>query len=837
MARGLGNDLRHAVRALARSPGFSGVAVLSLAIAIGANTAMFGVVRTLLLTPLEVDAPRELALLTWARDGEFSINQVGSTSYTDPEGGRAYRSNFSYPIYTALRDAAPASVELFAFAFLRGVSVAVEDQPALLAGGALVNGRYFSGLGARMALGRPLDDEDDAPGAPLVAVLGHSLWMRAFGGDPDVLGRTVRVNGNPAEVVGVTAAGFHGLSMGGFFPQTEVTVPLAAQPLVYPRMAPGRSLVTADDVFWLRLMARVPEAADQEPVEEALTRAMREQPSPLVGGDGNLPVVRLLPGAQGAQPVHPETARLLYFLWGVVGIVLLIACVNLASLMLARGVSRQRETAVRRALGCGRARLVAQVLIESLVLAGAGTALGLVLTLLGRELLGGLLTGSLGTGAFGNVDMRVGLDPVVAGVSAGLGVAATLLFGLLPALRLSSIDPGAWLRHRAAGSATPRLTLSRALVGLQIAVSVPLVVGAALFLRTVANIGAVELGFDPSGLVSFQVDPGYTRLPADQYPRLHQDLLARVQEVPGVRSATLVENALMSGIVSNTSITVDGRSHLLYLNAVGPAFLETMGMRLIEGRVPGLQDGPDAPLVGAVNETAVRELFGGASPLDRVLQLGGRDVRIVGVVNDTPYRSRRDRVPPTLYDDALQREGYGGHHLVLRTDVPLGRLEPIVREVVSSVDTDLPVPELRSQAAVMAQTSARERVFTELLTMFGGFALLLASIGLHGVTSYAVTRRTNEIGVRVAVGARPRQVLWLVLRQVLALALAGLAVGIPLALGAAPVAASLLYGVAPDDVPTVVAASMLLLAIAAVAGLVPALRAARLDPTVALAAD
>ena len=837
MIQGVGSELRYVLRGLRRSPGFSLVAGLSLALGIGANASMFGVVRTLLLSPLPVEEPEELALLGWTRGGEFSISQTGSSSYSEPGSGVEYRSNFSYPIYRAVRDAAPPGTDVFAFAFLRGVSVAVGSQPALLAGGALADGRYFAALGVRMRLGRPLTESDDLPDAPLTAVLSHAFWMRAFGGDPDVIGRTVRVNGNPAEVVGVTAEGFKGLSMGGFFPQTEITVPLSSQPRVYERMSPDESLFTADDVFWLRLMARVPDGTSWAAVEASLEASMRGQPSPLTGGDGYLPELRLLPGSQGAQPVRPEIARLLYLLLGVVGIVLFIACLNLACLTLARGVSRQRELAVRRALGCGRLRLVRQAVLEGLVLATIGTAMGLVLMVSTRGFLSGLLTGSLGSGAFGDVDMRIELDPWMVGLSVGLGVAATLLFGLMPAVHLSSVDPGAWLKQRATGASSPKLTLGRLLIALQIAVSVPLVVGAGLFLRTVASLGAVDLGFDPRGLMTFQLDPGYTRLPAEQYPSLYQRVLTSVGEVAGVHSVSLMENALMSGIVSNGTIDVDGERHMLYRNAIGPSFLETLGMQLLEGRMPGLQDVRGAPEVGVVNETAVAEMFGGASPLGRILRLGDREVRIVGVVNDTPYRSRRDPVPATLYDAALQRDGYGGHHVVLRTDVPPAVLEPQIRQAVARVDPDLPVPTIRAQTELMARTGARERVFTQLLSIFGGFALLLASIGLHGVTAYSVNRRTNEIGVRVALGARPRQILRLILRQVVVLAVAGLVVGVPASLAAGPLVQSLLYGVAPTDPAAIAAAAVIMLGVAVSAGMAPALRAARVDAQVALRAE
>lgn len=837
MLDGIGSDLRYVLRVLRRSPAFTAVAVLSLAIGIGANASMFGVVRTLLLTPLAVDAPEELRLVTWNREGDFSISQSGSASYEDPETGAPLRSNFSYPIYRALRGATPRGVDLFGWAFLRGVSVALDDQPPFAVGGALADGRYFAGLRARMELGRPIGPADDEIDAPLVAVLSHAFWMRAFGGDPSAVGRTVRVNGMSAEVVGVTAAGFKGLSMGGFFPQTEITLPLAAQPRVYTRLLSDGSAFTSDELFWVRLMARIPSASSEAEVERVLAAAMRGVPSPLLGGDGHLPNLRLIDGSQGAQPVGTDTARLLYFLLGVVGIVLLIACVNLSSLMLARGLGRQREVAVRRALGGGRARLMRQMLLEAIVLAGAGTAAGLALTFVGRGFLRGLLTGSLGAGAFGDLDMQVSLDGQLLVLGATLAIVATLAFGLFPALRVSGVDPAGWLKQRGSGSASPGLTAGRALMAFQIAVSVPLVVGAVLFLRTVSNLGSVQLGFDPSGIVSFQVDPGYTRLAPDEYPRLYQELLARIDEIPGVRSATLLENAPLSGIVSNSSFEIEGRRVSLYFNGIGPAFLETLGARLVAGRMPGLQDGPDAPPVGVVNETAVREIFGGESPIGRTLRAGGREVQIVGVVNDMPYRDLRAPVPSTLYPSAFQRSAYGGYHVFLRTDVPLARMEAMLRDAVARVDPDVPVPQIRAQTEIIAQTSAKERVFTQLLTLFGGFALLLASIGLYGVTAYSVTRRTSEIGVRVAVGARPGQILGLVLRQVVALALIGLVVGVPAALAAGPLVGSLLYGVAPTDPLAVVAASAVMLAVAVGAGLLPALRASRVDALAALSVE
>ena len=835
MLRGLGTDLRYVLRVLRKSPGFTVVAVLSLGLGLGANTAMYSVIRGLLLSPMPVEKPEDLSLVTWRRDSEQNFSQINSTSYKDPASGADYRSNFSYSLYRSLRDARPEGTQLTAFSFLRGVSVAVGNQPALIAPGVFADGYYFETVRPGVAVGRPLLPSDDSPGAPLAVVLSHSLWQRAFGGDPAAIGQTIRVNGVPAEVVGVTRAGFRGLSMGGFFPHTDITIPMSAQPRVHPRMS-EQPLFTADDVFWLRVIGRIPDSS-RATATSAFTRAFRTIASPANAGDAQPATLKLMDGSRGAEPVRGEGARLLYGLNIVVALVLLIACMNLASLMLSRGVSRQREMAVRKALGGGRGRLIRQSLLESAVLGAAGTLLGVLLAVWARSALTAMLTSILSRSNFGAVEVQVSLEPMVLLVSAGLGCAATILFGLLPALRLSQLDPMAWLKQRAAGAATPRLNLGRALIAVQIAVTVPLVLGAALFLRTIANLSAVPLGFDPSNVAIFRLDPSYTGLPEAEYSRLYQQVLSNVQAVPGVRSATLLENALLSGIVSNTSITINGERKQLYKNAVGPGFAETMGIRLLAGRMPGLQDVDGRPLVGAVNETAVAKLFGGRTPIGQSLRIGDSDVQIVGVVSDSRYQSQRDPTPPTMYDAALQRAGWGGHHIVLRADASLARIEPAIREAVARVHHDLPVPELRAQTALIAQTNAREEVFTRLLTMFGVLALLLASIGLHGVTAYSVNRRTNEIGVRVAVGAQPAQVLWLVLRQVVILAGIGLAIGVPLSLAAGRSVQSLLFGIAPDNLLALTGAALVMLTVAIAAGLLPALRAARLDPLVALRAE
>jgi predicted permease len=422
-------------------------------------------------------------------------------------------------------------------------------------------------------------------------------------------------------------------------------------------------------------------------------------------------------------------------------------------------------------------------------------------------------------------------------VTLAIALLAALFFSLLPALRLTGINGSRHLKHHAVGSAAPKLTLGRVLIAAQIAVSVPLVVGAALFLRTVSNLGAVDIGFEPRGLVAFRINPTNAGVPQAGHPRLYLDVLRQIEMIPGVAAATLVENALMSGLTSSNRILIDGKETNILMNAVGPGFFDTTGMRLIAGRAPGLLDTSSAPRVAVVNQIAVRELFGGTSPVGRRVRVGPQTVEIIGVVSDSRYARQRAAVRPILFDAALQRTGFGGHHILIRTTAPAATLEPAIRQAVAAVHPDLPVPAVRTQLADMARTSARERVFTELLTLFGAFALLLSGIGLHGVTSYAVARRTNEIGVRVALGARRSQVLWLVLRQVVVLAMAGLTVGVPAALAAGPLVRNVLFGVAPNDAATIACAAIVMFVVAVTAGLLPALKAARLEPLVALRAE
>ena len=824
-------ELRPVARRLARSPGFTLVAVASLGLGVGANTAIFSALRALVYSPLAVERPEELRFLYHSRPEDLSTNNMNSSQDADPETGAILHSNVTFPVYRAMQGASGEDLSLTAYTFGRNLAVVDRDRPAISASGLLASGNYFDVLGLPVVLGRPLLEEDDRPGAPLVAVLSHTFWQSAFGGDPGVVGRVIALNGHPTEVVGVSRAGFEGLSPGGFFPATHITVPLSAQPLLEPRWTQDGSLFEARDLHWLRLLARVPEGATVQPALEAMTATLRQgfRDAGLTTAEQSAQIhARLLPGARGLDGVRGRTERPLKILAGVVALVLLIACANVATLLLARGASRERELAVRRAMGASRLRLVWPLLLESILLAAMGGLLGISLAWWGGAAVAAALTAGMGVSG-----MDLEIDGQLLGLTAAVAGAAALLSGVLPALKASTVEAGDRLGARGAGRR--RSTLSHGLIVTQIAVSMPLVVGGGLLLRTVSNLQGVEPGLDVAGLTVFRVNTSTVTADAEEARSILAEIRANVAQLPGVRAATLIENVFLSGWYSNTRVEVDGEPRQMYMNAAGPEFFETLGIPILAGRALDERDDATAPPVVVVNATAARTLFGG-SALGRTFRRNDREVRIVGVSDDVRYDGLRGDVPPTFFDPIAQR-GSTSAHVALRSTTTGPALEQAIREAVARVHPGLPVTELRTQEAQLRRIMNRERVFAGVLTLFGGFALLLASIGLHGITAFSVARKRSEMGIRLALGAKPQGVLRLVLRQVAVLSVAGIVLGMVLAYLATPVVGSLLYDVAPSDPVTLAAAATALLAVALVAGWLPARRAARTDPLEVLSAE
>ncbi len=831
--QGIGLDVRAVLRVLRRSPGYVVVAVLSLAIGIGANTAVFSVVRQLLVQPLPVDRPNELRIVYWTpnTNDPINISNLNSSAFHGPDGAW-YRSNYSYPEFVAMREAARGRAAVCGFNLAPGLTVSIDGRPPVVANGMLVSGNFFATVRPPIALGRAITSDDDQPGAPGAAVISYGLWTRLLGNDPNVAGRTIRVNDAPLIIIGVTGAAYRGLSPGGFSADTDITVAFAQQPVVTRSWAePGQSLFTAPAVNWVRAIARVPDTADGA-VTDLLRSSLRTTLASggLTAARAAASAPRLFPGARGLDSLRTSATQPLRILSAVVGVVLLIACINVAGLMLARGVARQRELVVRRALGAGRGRIMRQLLLESTILSAAGGLAGLLLALVTAPVLQSMLSSGLGTNG-----VSVKLDWPVLATAALLVCTAAIAAGLLPALRFSR-QTDSMLKDRSNGAAAPKLMIGRALLALQIAVSLPLVVGAGSFLRTIHNFDTVNLGFNPRGLVLFTADPTLNGRAPERSATVLPRLLARLETVPGVTSATLIENTLISGWESDSRITLDGREGVIYINAVGPHYLETMEIPLLAGRAIGPDDRSDLLPVAVINQSAAGKYFAGGSPVGRRFTIGKREIEVVGVSADTKYDALRNDVPPTILQSYLQRR-IGSIHVAVRTEMPMAALRPLVESAVAEVDPTMPITGFASQQDVIDRSLGKERVFTNLLTVFGLFALLLACVGLHGVTSYSVARRTSEFGIRLALGAQRSQLLWLVLRQVVMLSIAGLAIGLPIAWLTGPAIRSLLFGLEPTDPLTIAASAVVMAAVAIGAGVWPARRAARMEALTALRSD
>jgi predicted permease len=830
------SDWRYAARTLARSPGFTAVAILSLALGIGANVAVYAVIRAVLLDPLPVPAPQELyAAGSHNPAPARGILNINNTAYRDEKTGTSYGSNFSYSLYRQFR--AVGGDGVFAFSYAGSdVNVSFADRP-VVASSLLVSDNFFTALGLTTILGRPLTAADDRADAPPTAVLTHGYWRRVFGGDPGILGQTIHVNGFAFTIVGVTSPGFYGMSKGGpFFRPSDLLFPLAVEPIVYTR-ATQRSLFGADDRWWLQVMARVKPDRSAAQLETALNTTFRgalATSSIPALRDANAGEVRLFPAPRGVDTFTRALRQPLLILGFMVGVVLVIACVNVGNLMLVRSVARQKELSIRLALGSSRWQLVRTVLAETLIMATAGGMLGVLIGVSGaRALVSTFIAPSVQTA------LEIGIDARLIGATAAVSTLAALVFGAVPVLRIvrGGVPP---MLKQTIGAATPRLTAGRLLIAAQVAISLPLLVGGALFMRTVYNLSRVPLGFNPERLLLFHVDPSLNAYDPDRVERLYGDVLQRLDTIPGIESATVTDVVLMSRLQNNWTFTVPGSEpRNVKFARVGPAYFDTFRIPVVSGRTIGVQDHSRAPRVAVVNETAARTLFGSDPPLGRRLTMQNdppADFEVVGVVKDSRYTSPRDPMPPTIYLPYAQTTlgRLGPMTVVVRSTVPTSSLGGLITAAMADVDRNVPVTDLKTQVDQIDETLGTERTFMRLLIAFGAFAMVLASIGLHGVTAYAVARRTSEIGVRMALGAQREDVLWLVLRQVVGITLAGLAIGVPAAIALTRLIRASLYGVEPAD-PASVGGSVAVMALVAVmAGYFPARRATRLDPLSAL---
>jgi predicted permease len=860
----LSQDVRYALRAMRRSPGFTAVAVLSLALGIGANTAIFSLIDAVLLKMLPVQNPQQLLQLNWVSQGwpNGIINDL-SGNWGKDKNGRSTSTSFAYPGYEQIRTKNQVFSGVLALAANSSdLNVGYRGVPGR-AEGELVSGTFFSTLGVEPILGRALTPDDDRLGASPAAVIGYGYWERRFGRDPGVLGRTITVNSVPVTIVGVSPPEFYGVQPGR---AVEVWLPLHSQPQVEPRWspeppepAPGRAAKPAETLFaarnqwWLLIMGRVKPGVSEQQARAQLDVLLQQSMSPDVKPTikpETIPHLEVEPGSKGLDELRGEFSKPLFVLMTVVGLVLLIACANVANLLLARATSRQREIAVRLAIGAKRSRLVRQLLTESALLAAMGGALGLLLAFWGTHLLVAFMSSGREP-----VNLSVTPDPWVLGFTAAVSLLTGILFGLSPALRSTRVDltpalkesagklPGAYEHGRGL-----RLGLGNALVVTQVGLSLLLLVGAGLFVRTLTNLENVNAGFNERNVLLFGIDPTQDGYKGQRLADFYRKLAQRVAGQPGVRSVSMSGATLIGGGMSTLETFIQGSAPKqadkdggvsARVNEVGPNFFETLSIPLMFGRTISEHDTATSPKVVVVNDEFARQFLGGGSPLGRRLgfdklvfdKKGSGDYEIVGVVAGAKYADLRREVPPTVYVATLQEPAdLGAMHFEVRTAGDPNQMIAAIRRVAQGMDSNLALYDARSQMEQINQTLFQERLFARLTGFFGVLALVLGCIGVYGVMAFAVTRRTREIGIRMALGANRGEILGMVLRETFVLVAVGIAAGTLAALEASRLVATFLYGLKPNDPLTLAGAALLMVAAAAVAGYLPARRASRVDP-------
>ena len=835
-------DVRYAIRTLRKAPGFTLAAVASLAIGIGANTALFTLTDSVMWKLLPIDDPEHL----------LTVDQQTPDSLT---------SGFTYPQYEIFRDHGGA-LDLAAYGYARlEVSVSGSDEPTVEAH--LVTGKYFPLLGLRAAAGRLFDDTDDrvVMGHP-VAVLSHRYWQRRFAGDPAVIGRPVTVAGLPFTIVGVAPAEFFGVEVGQ---SPDLYLPVMMQPGVLPTFG---SLLETPDVFstWLRLIGRLKPGVSLEQAPARLN-ALAGHPATewrvRNKFSGQFEETRLVvrSAAAGLSDLRRQFSQPLFVLLGVSGVVLLIACANVGHLLLARSATRRSEFALRLALGAGRTRVMRQVIVEGLVLAGAGAAVGIVLAYWAAPAL-------VAFASAGRTSVMLNLAPDlrVLAFTTTVSILAGLLFASAPALRAARADQSA--RVRLDPGRTARTVADhgpgKTLVVVQVALSVVLLVAAGHFVRTLQNLYRHDSSIDLDRVLVVRLEPsGSGRRTADNAPafdRTYRDLLARVVTVPGVRSASLARSSPLEPSTLGFPIALPsgGEPVRLQSTIVYPRYFATVGVPIVKGRDFNEDDlGPGAARAVIVNDAFVRDILHGGEPLGTshgvaidllkgfrptqgsTASRRGEPLNIVGVVSDSRFPGLRDETPPRVYQTYLQANtGFGAMVLHVRATRDSAEIIRAVTDLVRPIEREVPMANVHTLADEVNAALARERLLAALAGIFGLVALSLVSVGLYGLMAFSVSRRTSEIGIRIALGATRANVRWLVGRQALGIVLAGLAIGIPAAWIAGLLASrqlsSLLYKVTSTDPATMVLAAVLLVVVALCAGLLPARRAVRIDPAVAL---
>jgi predicted permease len=825
----LAQDIRYATRIFRRNPAFAIVAILSITLGIGANTALFEVVDAVRLRPLPIPEPERLLEVRLASfDGARGNFQGSHPAVTQP-------------IWRALQERQQA-FDLFAWS--RASFNLSESGEARPADGLWVSGGFFNVLSLQATRGRLLVPEDDRPGCAPRAVLGHAFWQRAYGADPSIVGRTITLRARPIEIIGVAPADFHGLEVGRSF---DVALPLCAEAVL---SANGKGRADAGTTWWLLMFGRLKPgwtveraSAHLATISPEIFRSTLPEGYPAVSVDGYLGMKLIAaPGGQGVSQLREAYTSPLWLLLGIAGLVLVIACANLANLLLARATAREREISVRLGLGASRGRVIRQLLTESLLLVTIGT--------IGAVLLAGVMARSLVAALQTNgsiVTLPLFVDWRVIGFASLLAVATCLLFGLAPAIRGTRVTTASVLRATSRGATAGResVALRRGLVVVQIALSVALLFGSLLFVRTLRNVLNVDPGFRSEGLLVANIDSSRLRLAPEQRTAHEQLMTERLRAIPGIQGAATVEVVPISGNAGGNDVWPERNRNArfnTYVNFVGARYFQTLGVPVVAGREFDDRDTLDSSPVVIVDETFAKNLGGAAAAVGQRItreptpRTPEQTYEIAGVVKDSAYLALKDDPYPTMYYAGTQTDPGPSSQVMIRSSLPPASTTAAITAALANLDPRLTVS-YTLMPAMIHDTLMQERLLAALSGGFGLLAALLTMVGLYGLIAYSVTRRSTEIGVRMALGASGASIRRLVLRETGVLLAVGVSVGVGLAIAGGQTAASLLFRVRPNDPVTLIGAIAILAAIAFAASYVPARRATRIDPVVALRAE
>ena len=825
-------DVVYGSRSLVKSWVFSAVAVLSLMLGIGGNVAIFSLVDTVLLRSLPVRSPAQLRFLRKI-------------------GGRSPISYFSLPYYKQIRNHPELMDGVLAFFDAAGTLQVSADasrsgaQPELVRA-QLVSGNYFSVLGVRPIAGRELSVQDDAaPDSHPVAVISYSYWHRHFNGSPTVIGTKLLINGSPFTVVGVTPPEFSGLTPGA---PPDITVPVMMQSRVW--LEPGSSIVGDAKFGWLRLMIRLRPDMPEPRIQAGLSVISRQIDENLAVTPARarrrvLTRIEFFPGERGLDALRHQFSRPLMILMALVGFVQLVACANIAVLLLARAVARQREIGTRLALGATRLRLIRQLLTESSIVAGLGASLGVLFAYATSKILLKVLADSPVP-----IDLTFVLDRRFLVFTVALTVITALICGLFPAIQTSKLDiasslssTGLILGNRSIGRA--RFSYGKILVVVQLALSLVLLVAAGLFIRSLNNLKQVAVGFEPDNLLLVTINPSMVGYRDPGLSNTYEALLARMHEIPGILSVTMMSHSLVTPGVDDAGFTVPGRTvqqgepRGVNLDMVGSEFFETMKIPVLFGRGLNSHDGAHTDRVAIVTESIAKQYFKGENPIGKLASIGGPLLEIVGVTADVKFNSLRDEAARVVYLPYRQRPVWHPAPAQMIFAIRTGEQNPeliasTVRKVVSQYDRNLPIASIKTAELEITESLVQERLLAWLSAGFGILGLILGCVGLAGTMAHAVARRNNEIGIRMAIGAQRSEVVWMFLKESITLVLTGSILGLALACALSRFATSLLFGVKPTELSTIAAAALVLIAVIIGAALVPCYRASRMDPVTTL---